>query len=166
MVQEGSDRRTLKKVHWRKAPSARWARCLGVLLKNPSLRRLWVGVVPIDSGNHWFGTIIVFWMVENHRANLGPAILAETFLSLSFCHQRKGGKLKCCLQLLTIWIINHIYGQRGQVGRKQEILYHPLRDFNQREGFVYCPIESPERLTKMSLHEWVQLFATLEEDAI
>ena len=54
--------------------------------------------------------ISVLWMVQNLPVNPIPAILAETLMTLSFCHQKKGGKLKCYLQLLNIWLTTTFMG--------------------------------------------------------
>ncbi|KAJ9181717.1 hypothetical protein P3X46_005784 [Hevea brasiliensis] len=50
----------------------------------------------------------VFWTVERQQINPIPAILAETLLTLTYCRQQGKGSLKCCSQLLYLWIISHM----------------------------------------------------------
>ncbi|KAL2334005.1 hypothetical protein Fmac_015218 [Flemingia macrophylla] len=38
-----------------------------------------------------------------------PAILADTLLSVDFCHQKQGKTLRCCSKLLYVWGITHFY---------------------------------------------------------
>ncbi|KAJ9145745.1 hypothetical protein P3X46_028091 [Hevea brasiliensis] len=50
----------------------------------------------------------VFWTVERQEINPIPAILAETLLTLTYCRQQGKGSLKCCSQLLYLWIVSHV----------------------------------------------------------
>ncbi|KAJ1419616.1 hypothetical protein SESBI_14946 [Sesbania bispinosa] len=68
--------------------------------------------------------IDVFFMVETKGRNPIPAILVETMLTLSFCQQKPKSKIRCCAQLLYVWIITHMYA--GSLLKK---LSHPLRHF-------------------------------------
>jgi len=54
------------------------------------------------------GVVEMFWAVEKQKVNPIPAILAETFLTLTYCRQQGKGSIKCCSQLLHLWIISHM----------------------------------------------------------
>ena len=45
---------------------------------------------------------------ENTQINLVAAILAETILTLNHCRRTEKGAMKCCTQLLYIWMVNYI----------------------------------------------------------
>ncbi|XP_061356345.1 uncharacterized protein LOC133300771 [Gastrolobium bilobum] len=68
----------------------------------------------------------VFFTVETKKINPMLAVLAETFLTLDFCQKKqKGGKLRCCAQLLYVWIITHMYA-----GNHINSSSDPLRSFH------------------------------------
>ncbi|KAJ1397244.1 hypothetical protein SESBI_31979 [Sesbania bispinosa] len=67
----------------------------------------------------------VFFQFEENGANPVPAILADTFLSMMVCHQKKGGSLRCCSHMLYVWIMTHLYA-RHTMGPSPD----PLRDFD------------------------------------
>ncbi|KAJ1394598.1 hypothetical protein SESBI_34058 [Sesbania bispinosa] len=67
----------------------------------------------------------VFFQFEENGANPVPAILADTFLSMMVCHQKKGGYLRCCSHMLYVWIMTHLYA-RHTMGPSPD----PLRDFD------------------------------------
>ncbi len=46
--------------------------------------------------------------MEKHNVNPIPAVLVETFLTLTYCRQQGKGIIKCCIQLLYLWILSHI----------------------------------------------------------
>ncbi|KAJ1415692.1 hypothetical protein SESBI_17900 [Sesbania bispinosa] len=62
---------------------------------------------------------------EENGANPIPAILADTFLSMMVCHQKKGGSLRCCSHMLYVWIMTRLYA-RHTMGPSPD----PLRDFD------------------------------------
>ena len=43
-----------------------------------------------------------------HGSNPSPAILAETFRSLNYCHRNQEGRFLGCAPLLYIWVKSHI----------------------------------------------------------
>jgi uncharacterized protein YqhQ len=45
---------------------------------------------------------------ENTQINLVAAILAETILTLNHCRRTRKGAMRCCTQLLYIWMVSHI----------------------------------------------------------
>jgi hypothetical protein len=45
---------------------------------------------------------------ENTQINLVAAILAETILTLNHCWRTGKGAMRCCMQLLYIWMVSHI----------------------------------------------------------
>ena len=54
-----------------------------------------IGIIDLEAIN-------VFQSVEYYKINLIPTILAETFISLSYCHTKGEGRLRCYLALLEI----------------------------------------------------------------
>ena len=89
------------------------------------------GVVlfPFVVGSVDMAAISVFMAVEHHRVNPIPAILADTYMSLSYCQHKEGGKLRCCLQLLIVWIGNHFFGKEWSRDIRLETTSQPLKDF-------------------------------------
>jgi len=55
-----------------------------------------------------FEAVSVFQAVEHYRANRIPAILAETFMSLTKVNTKIKGRIRGCLPMLNVWIFNHI----------------------------------------------------------
>ena len=45
---------------------------------------------------------------ENTQINPVAAILAETILTLNHCKRTRKGAMRCCTQLLYIWMVSHI----------------------------------------------------------
>jgi len=45
---------------------------------------------------------------ENTQINLVAVILAETILTLNHCRRTEKGAMRCCTQLLYIWMASHI----------------------------------------------------------
>jgi len=45
---------------------------------------------------------------ENTQVNLVAAILVETILTLNHCRRTRKGAMRCCTQLLYIWMVSHI----------------------------------------------------------
>jgi hypothetical protein len=45
---------------------------------------------------------------ENTQINPVTVILAETILTLNHCRRSKKGAMRCCTQLLYIWMVSHI----------------------------------------------------------
>ncbi|KAL2327533.1 hypothetical protein Fmac_020960 [Flemingia macrophylla] len=68
--------------------------------------------------------IDAFFAWDVHLRSFVPAILADTLLSVNFCHQKQGKTLRCCSTLLYVWIITHFYAS-GHMGA----LPDPLRSF-------------------------------------
>ena len=52
----------------------------------------------------------VFAYVEYKNTQINPmvAILAETILTLNHCRRTGKGAIRCCMQLLYIWMVSHI----------------------------------------------------------
>ncbi|KAL2318758.1 hypothetical protein Fmac_032634 [Flemingia macrophylla] len=66
-----------------------------------------------------------FFAWDVHLRSLVPAILADTLLSVDFCHQKQGKTLRCCSTLLYVWGITHFYAS-SHMGT----LPNPLRSFS------------------------------------
>ncbi|KAJ1399774.1 hypothetical protein SESBI_30077 [Sesbania bispinosa] len=90
-------------------------------------------------------TMDVFYQYETVGANPIPAILADTFISLEICQQKKGGMLRCCSHMLQVWIIAHIYDADYRC-----TMPDPLRSF-------HCI-----RLKKQEAWEWKKEFFNLD----
>jgi len=45
---------------------------------------------------------------KNTQINPVAAILAETILTLNHCRRTRKGAMRCCMQLLYIWMVSHI----------------------------------------------------------
>ena len=110
--------------------------------------------------------ISVFMAVEYYRVNPIPAILADTYTSLSYCQQKEGGRLRCCLQLLTVWLGNHIFGKEWSNGVRLETTNHPLSDFTQREGSVMRNPRGREGLVSTDFRSWLVFFGQLTQEKV
>jgi len=51
----------------------------------------------------------VFYQYKMERATFVPAILVDTLLFADVCYQNDKGTLKCCSNLLYVWIMTHLY---------------------------------------------------------
>ncbi|KAK7274594.1 hypothetical protein RIF29_15690 [Crotalaria pallida] len=51
-----------------------------------------------------------------------PAILADTFSSLTKCYIKQKGSIGCCVQLLYLWVATHLHPARSQNINKDLIL--------------------------------------------
>ena len=90
----------------------------------------------------------VFYKFATQSMNPIPAILADTFLTLEVCHQKNGGRLRCCSQMLYVWFMTHAYA-----GNRMGSLPHPLKDFYR------VPTKHQEA------HVWKQEFSEIESNA-
>ncbi|KAF1872295.1 hypothetical protein Lal_00023506 [Lupinus albus] len=86
----------------------------------------------------------VFYKFIRFEANPTPAILAESFLSFQKCHLRGGYKIRCCVQLLYIWMMIRFKHHYYSLGTR-----YPLRKFKR--------VSTKE----VQLGEWVKLFKEL-----
>ncbi|KAL2344375.1 hypothetical protein Fmac_005660 [Flemingia macrophylla] len=71
-----------------------------------------------------YAAMDAFFAWDVHLRSHVPAILADTLLSVNFCHQRQGKTLRCCSTLLYVWIVTRFYAS-GHMGA----LPDPLRSF-------------------------------------
>ncbi|KAF1870202.1 hypothetical protein Lal_00017783 [Lupinus albus] len=83
----------------------------------------------------------VFYKFIRFEANPTPAILAESFLSFQKCHLRGGYKIRCCVQLLYIWMMTRFKHHYYSLGTR-----YPIRKFKR--------VATKE----VQLGEWVKLF--------
>jgi hypothetical protein len=67
------------------------------LMLFPSL----IGVISLKSAT-------TFVEYENTQVNPITAILAKTFLTLNHFRKTRKGAMRCCTQLLYIWMVSHI----------------------------------------------------------
>jgi len=73
------------------------------------------------------------------------AILADTYLALNSCNQKRKTRMTCCLPTLFIWLASH---------------------FKKRVFGIKCPVESvkQQRLEVKSKDEWSQYMASLTQE--
>ncbi|KAF1895771.1 hypothetical protein Lal_00037887 [Lupinus albus] len=68
--------------------------------------------------------IDVFAKFRLFGANPVPTVLAETLLSLQWCHEKGHFKIRCCIQLLYVWMIT-----RFKHHQYPDWSRHPLKRF-------------------------------------
>ncbi|OMO59303.1 hypothetical protein CCACVL1_24934 [Corchorus capsularis] len=90
-----------------------------------------------------------FEQLENGR-NPVPAILAETFWSLSYCRRTSRGRMRGCSQLLCVWFKSHLKPLKGGLPR-----FHIENEDGGRPLPVSNGVQWPER-TKLEWIEWFQ----------
>ncbi len=69
---------------------------------------LWPDLVPRPSRIITYSVAKIFWAIEKQKVNPIPTILVENLLTLTYCRQQGKGSIKCCSQLLHLWIISHM----------------------------------------------------------
>ncbi|XP_061338461.1 uncharacterized protein LOC133285268 [Gastrolobium bilobum] len=94
-----------------------------------------------------FAAIDVFVARKFKRENPVPAILADVYYTLSFCHERKGKRILCCLPVLFIWLTAHMFNR----GYKAAC---PIADFRMYQ------------LKAKSGREWVETLAKLDGKSV
>ncbi|XP_061373469.1 uncharacterized protein LOC133315816 [Gastrolobium bilobum] len=94
-----------------------------------------------------FAAIDVFFARKFRGENPVPAILADVYYTLNFCHEKKGKRILCCLPMLFIWLTAHVF-KRGY-----EISY-PITEFHRYQ------------LGVKSGREWAQILAQLDEKSV
>ncbi|XP_027368455.1 uncharacterized protein LOC113874431 [Abrus precatorius] len=60
-------------------------------------------------------SIDVFLACKNRSENPVPALLADVYCTLSFCHERKGKRIICCLPMLYIWLTTHVFKRPSEI---------------------------------------------------
>lgn len=86
-------------------------------------------------------TISVFltFRDKENPVSSGPAILADTY-----CRERKGSKISCCLLMLYVWFVSHTFVNKARAK-------NPIEDFKS------CGVKT------MNTQEWIQMLANLTE---
>ncbi|XP_027368386.1 uncharacterized protein LOC113874361 [Abrus precatorius] len=59
--------------------------------------------------------IDVFLACKNRSENPVLALLADVYCTLSFCHERKGKRIICCLPMLYIWLTTHVFKRPSEI---------------------------------------------------
>ncbi|XP_057949945.1 uncharacterized protein LOC131144964 [Malania oleifera] len=69
--------------------------------------------------------------VAQVRNGINPVqgILAETFRSLNNCRIRRRERLKCCVQLLYVWMVGHLSSNKGGFRSIFSMIRIPLAEF-------------------------------------
>ncbi|KAF1892274.1 hypothetical protein Lal_00042490 [Lupinus albus] len=86
--------------------------------------------------------IDVFTKFKKFLVNPVPAVLAETLLSFQMCHERGVHKVRCCIQLLFVWMItrfkHHQYPDwsRYPLRRFRKIAINPMQLSDWKKIFV------------------------------
>lgn len=88
--------------------------------------------------------------IEVSHLNPSSVILAETFMTLDHC-RIKGGTLRCCHQLLYVWMVSHIWSLKGKILPCYSSLKNTLREFQTK---------LKEKLSNM---EWEEMISNLQE---
>ncbi|GMI67401.1 hypothetical protein HRI_000409400 [Hibiscus trionum] len=81
-----------------------------------------------------------------------PAILAETFRSLSACKKSGEGRFTCCAQLLLVWFHSHFWKPEKVSYQACFENYSPLQD-----------LASTPRPKNLSCDKWKSIFRNLQE---
>ncbi|GMJ01039.1 hypothetical protein HRI_003773000 [Hibiscus trionum] len=81
-----------------------------------------------------------------------PAILAETFRSLSACKKNGEGRFTCCAQLLLVWFHSHFWKPKKVSYQACFENYSPLQD-----------LASTPRPENLSCDKWKSIFRNLQE---
>ncbi|KAF1866116.1 hypothetical protein Lal_00043069 [Lupinus albus] len=86
--------------------------------------------------------IDVFTKFKKFLVNPVPAVLAETLLSFQMCHERGVHKVRCCVQLLYVWMMtrfkHHQYPDwsRYPLRRFRKIAINPMQLSDWKKIFV------------------------------
>jgi hypothetical protein len=70
---------------------------------------------------------------ENTQINHVAAILAETILTLNHCRRAGKGAMRCCTQLLYIWMVSHIETKKPVFNNFLWLNQRPLRIVEEEE---------------------------------
>lgn len=94
-----------------------------------------------------FSAINVFLAWKNGKENPTSAVLADTYYTLHFSHENKGRKIYCCLPVLYVWLVTHVFSNQCK-------LTCPIEDYNM------CYVKNK------SDKEWAKCLADLSERAV
>ncbi|KAI4313282.1 hypothetical protein L6164_023939 [Bauhinia variegata] len=78
----------------------------------------------------------VYLKMINEGRNLVPAILVDTFITLNQCQRSGKGRLKCCYQLLYVWLYCHIMGNGHKGFTSYRITENLLSSFLEKKASV------------------------------
>ncbi|XP_012572843.1 uncharacterized protein [Cicer arietinum] len=67
-----------------------------------------------------FMAIDVFLAYKHRGENLVPAVLADIYCTLDFHHEKEGGLIYCCSQILYFWFVKHIFQDMHQLKTKSK----------------------------------------------
>lgn len=93
------------------------------------------------------GAIDVFMARKFKGENPVPAVLADVYYTLNFCHERKGKRILCCLPVLYVWLTAHVFDRKSKG-------MCPFTDLN-----MLC-------LKVKSSKDWAQILANLTEKTV
>ena len=73
---------------------------------------------------------------ENTQINPVAAILAETILTLNHCRRTGKGAIRCCTQLLYIWMVSHIETKKPVFNNFWWFTQRPLKLAEEEDGEI------------------------------
>ncbi|RDY02068.1 hypothetical protein CR513_14505, partial [Mucuna pruriens] len=78
--------------------------------------------------------IEVFMAKMDRGENPTMAILANTYYTLNYCNEQKGGSLRCCTPLLYLWLTAHLFQCKTKTVCPMTIRWYP--PWNEREHMI------------------------------
>ncbi|KAK7281095.1 hypothetical protein RIF29_08786 [Crotalaria pallida] len=89
--------------------------------------------------------IDVFYKVSKMGVSPVPAILADTFSDLTKCYIKQKGSIRCCVQLLYLWVETHLHPARSQ-----NIYKDPILRFSKWASFSLTDVLWREKLENVT----------------
>ncbi|XP_020209240.1 uncharacterized protein LOC109818892 [Cajanus cajan] len=119
---EGFSRINLERCALNLAESEKWDAFMDVL----SLIIYGIVLFPNFENFIDFAAINVFLAFKHEKKSLVPAILADTYHSLTLRHERRGGMILCCLPTLYLWFTSYMFkrGSQIEIKNKSEWAYN------------------------------------------
>jgi hypothetical protein len=87
------------------------------------------------------------FLAFKEKKNPTHAMLGNVYYTLNYCHEKKGKRIICCLPVLYIWLVNHMYDNRCQRPC-------PIDDFNN------CDVKEKTK------QEWAHRLVNLNEKTV
>lgn len=102
---QGLRRSYLEEVARRMAGAKRWGSYIDVVAL------IMFGIVLFPNVGDFVdaAAISIFWAVKNLEVDPVPSLLADVYYTMSICHSKKKGSLRCCIPLLYQWFASHLY---------------------------------------------------------
>ena len=88
---------------------------------------------PSQTGVVSLKAVAAYVEYENTQINPVTAILAETILTLNHCRRTEKGAMRCCTQLLYIWMVSHIETKKHVFNNFLWFTQRPLKLLEEEE---------------------------------